>query len=267
MDNYHRDLLIKILIEVNNRRFDPILWRTFLLEEIRHSFQCSVSAIVERTFKDSEDQIGKLDITMSDNWNLETVSMHHKSMNRVKEEGNYLENPYWLPQISSRKQICFSGIDLLGKHRYRNNPFVHSMLRPAGLGDGLIIAFRHYQFQVELQAFRDIEDKQFTDREKEMLIFMADLLQRYLPEFAAINKPSFTTLAPRPKQVMSHLLQGYSEKETANRMNISHQTVHDYKKTIFRHFNVHSQAELTASFLGFNSASLAPLLFNSHRLT
>lgn len=261
MDNYHRDLLIKILIEVNNRRFDPILWRKFLLKGLQHLFQCNVSALVEKTFTDSDDQIGNWDITMSDNWSPKTISKHGESLDRVKKEGNYLDNPYWLPQISSKEQICFSGVDFLGEHKYQQNPFVSTMLRPAGYGDGLIIAFKHNESQIELQAFRANGDKNFADKEKEMFLFIAGLLQQYISGFAPINKPSFTTLAPRPKQVMSYLLQGYSEKETANQMNISHQTVHDYKKTIFRHFNVHSQAELTASFLGFNAYSLPPLLF------
>jgi hypothetical protein len=38
-------------------------------------------------------------------------------------------------------------------------------------------------------------------------------------------------------------------------MGISPQTVHDYVKTIYRHFQVGSRAQLTACYLGLNQES------------
>ena len=48
------------------------------------------------------------------------------------------------------------------------------------------------------------------------------------------------------KEVFDRLLAGDTEKQAALAMELSNATVHDYVKTIYRHFGVRSRAELLA---------------------
>jgi FixJ family two-component response regulator len=53
-------------------------------------------------------------------------------------------------------------------------------------------------------------------------------------------------LTPRLRQTLELLLQGDSEKQVAFRLGLSRHTVHDYVKSLHRHFGVQSRGELMA---------------------
>ncbi len=56
-------------------------------------------------------------------------------------------------------------------------------------------------------------------------------------------------LPPRMGQTLHYLLTGDSEKQVAQRLNLSPHTVHVYVKKLYRHFEVSSRAELLALHL------------------
>jgi DNA-binding NarL/FixJ family response regulator len=56
-------------------------------------------------------------------------------------------------------------------------------------------------------------------------------------------------LRPRLRQVMDELLLGASEKQVAQRLQISPHTAHGYVKELYRRFGVCSRAELMARFV------------------
>ncbi|HWL10589.1 MAG TPA: helix-turn-helix transcriptional regulator [Planctomicrobium sp.] len=66
---------------------------------------------------------------------------------------------------------------------------------------------------------------------------------------AQFHEPSPSELAPRVRQVLRCILEGDSDKQIAFRLELSHHTVNQYVKTIFRHFHVNSRAELMARWL------------------
>lgn len=55
-------------------------------------------------------------------------------------------------------------------------------------------------------------------------------------------------LSPRRRAVLNLVLEGHPRKEMASMLGISTHTLDGYVKDIFRHFGVHSQAELIARF-------------------
>lgn len=57
-------------------------------------------------------------------------------------------------------------------------------------------------------------------------------------------------LAPRLRQTLGLLMEGRSEKEIANALDVSRNTVHKYVTALYRHFHVTSRAELMARRLG-----------------
>lgn len=57
------------------------------------------------------------------------------------------------------------------------------------------------------------------------------------------------TLPPRLRRTLERLLAGESEKTAARAMGISHHTVHEYVKQIYKHFGVNSRGELMAKWV------------------
>jgi DNA-binding NarL/FixJ family response regulator len=61
--------------------------------------------------------------------------------------------------------------------------------------------------------------------------------------------PPSSTLTPRMRETMNHLLKGDSEKQIATRLRLSRHTVHCYIKQIYRRYNVNSKGELFANWV------------------
>src|SRR5262249_21491596 len=58
------------------------------------------------------------------------------------------------------------------------------------------------------------------------------------------TEQSVEQLSRRLRQTLACLLDGDSEKQVAGRLGLSQATVHQYVTTLYRHFGVHSRAEL-----------------------
>lgn len=82
--------------------------------------------------------------------------------------------------------------------------------------------------------------KPFSERELSLARWMA-------AEFPWAPAPVFDSsggLSRRERLILDLLLQSYGRKEIAKRLGISANTVQGYIKNIYRHFDVHSHAEL-----------------------
>ena len=70
----------------------------------------------------------------------------------------------------------------------------------------------------------------------------------YQPDLLLATRGA-AALSPRQRQTLQFLLAGYSEKQIAEKMRLSHNTVHHHIKAIHRHFSVSSRSELLARWL------------------
>lgn len=61
--------------------------------------------------------------------------------------------------------------------------------------------------------------------------------------------PADLQLSPRVRQTLERLLHGDSEKQVAQRLQVSSHTVHVYVKTLYRKMKVNSRGELLAKFV------------------
>ncbi len=68
-------------------------------------------------------------------------------------------------------------------------------------------------------------------------------------ERTAIPASVANRLSWAQRRVLTHLLDGLSEKETAEKLNLSPHTVHNHVRDIYSTLNVHSRAELLALLL------------------
>lgn len=250
MDEYSLGRLIRLVVEINLWRFDPVVWRRFLLAGVIDSFHGGAAILIERFYKKGSNEPDRWYAQIVYKWKHKDIpALFDSSSQRAQQEGNFLDNPFWLDSPPQDGPVCFSGIERLGEKDYWRNPFVQQMLQPAACGDGLLLACRNGDHQMELHIFRGFDQDPFNKTDRRMGLFLNQQLRCYIMDLAPPSKPSIAFLPCRPRQVMTYLLKGYSEKEVAHHMCLSPQTVHDYVKTIYRHFKVRSRSELTAVYL------------------
>ena len=105
----------------------------------------------------------------------------------------------------------------------------------------------HTSVKVDLiQFIRPVSLHRFTECER---VFVNIVFERLAQkEQLQACYASTDRLAKRQRQVLNLLLGGKSLKEIAAILGISHHTVNDYSKSLYRHFAVHSRAELAAHF-------------------
>ncbi|HSZ59212.1 MAG TPA: helix-turn-helix transcriptional regulator [Tepidisphaeraceae bacterium] len=124
----------------------------------------------------------------------------------------------------------------------RSRRLVHCLWRPASGPDARVIAcvclVRSAGF-----AFP------FLARER-MLLHLAHMEMNWIYQadlMLASRGPA--SLSPRQRQTLQYLLAGHSEKEIAEKMHLSRNTVHHHVKAIHKHFAVSSRSELLAKWV------------------
>lgn len=65
----------------------------------------------------------------------------------------------------------------------------------------------------------------------------------------AKSRGQFEHLTPREKDLLFMLSKGYSNKEIADKLALSIDTIHSYLKNVYRKMHVHSRAEAVAKFM------------------
>jgi DNA-binding NarL/FixJ family response regulator len=97
---------------------------------------------------------------------------------------------------------------------------------------------------------RELGASDFSAREVERLRFLHAELGRLVREsLVSALEPGPDRLSPRLRQTLACLLQGDSEKQVAARLDLSPTTIHQYVTALYRHFGVHSRAQLLAHVL------------------
>ena len=87
----------------------------------------------------------------------------------------------------------------------------------------------------------------FNDRESRIVhIILSEIPWLHYQEFNA--KDDILRLYPRHRTVLNLLCEGWSRKKIADHLGIGINTVHGYVKDVYKHFNVHTQAELLTRF-------------------
>jgi DNA-binding CsgD family transcriptional regulator len=94
---------------------------------------------------------------------------------------------------------------------------------------------------------RSIGERDFSPREQRLLSFFHAELGRLIGgSLVSAVEPGPDALSPRLRQTLACLLEGDSEKQLASRLGVSLATTHEYVTSLYRHFGVHSRAQLMA---------------------
>jgi DNA-binding CsgD family transcriptional regulator len=120
----------------------------------------------------------------------------------------------------------------------RREHCVHSFLP---LSDGRVVAC--------LSVGRRASRAGFSHRERSMVcVLHAEAAWVYHADVMLVS-PAVRGLSRRELETLQHLLIGKSEKQIADDMGVSHNTVHHYVKALHRHFDVSTRAELLARWV------------------
>lgn len=138
---------------------------------------------------------------------------------------------------------------IVPKERFQNSP-ANPFWRKADIGPILISIRPLPGYGISVIGFyRSLDEPDFDEREARIahivLTEVPWLHEAGLPHLAALPTP---TLPPRCRLILNQLVRGTSRKNIAAELDLSVQTVNGYLRKIFKHFGVHSQAELVARF-------------------
>lgn len=165
--------------------------------------------------------------------------------------------------------------DLLDDKSWYRSPFIVEYARPAGQDDCLLSARVSSAGRSTGLAFtREWGQAPFKEDERAALhLFMLDCVPSFTrrstrpaadspelaggPRLVLAGDPATIAsrpvprgrLAPRAQATLEMLLSGYTDKEVAERLSITGNTVRDYVKAIFRAYGVSSRAQLLALHL------------------
>jgi DNA-binding CsgD family transcriptional regulator len=97
--------------------------------------------------------------------------------------------------------------------------------------------------------YREVGCGEFTPLETKIAeMVLSEVPWLHFAAFREQDREKIANLYPRHRTVLNLLCEGWSRKKIADHLNLSVNTVHGYSKVIFKHFGVHSQAELLAKF-------------------
>ncbi|WP_175517723.1 helix-turn-helix transcriptional regulator [Planctomicrobium piriforme] len=140
--------------------------------------------------------------------------------------------------------------DLYSDREWKSAPF-RQVSSSLGM-DSWILSIRYHNAHAwsNLNFYRVHGALEFGARECALLdVTMASIPWLHPHTQEILPKNIFAGLSPRKRSVLLLLLDGQSRKQVAHSLGLREATVSDYIKTIYRHFDVHSQSELAAKFL------------------
>jgi DNA-binding CsgD family transcriptional regulator len=144
-------------------------------------------------------------------------------------------------------------IELVPDEVWYHSPIVNTLFRVSGVDDNLTAIYRLSEGDVfGLSVYRDRGDRAFSMRDRTLLhLLMAGIAPHF--HNAWQTDRVHAALPPRLVQTLDLLLQGASEKQIAQQLDLSPHTIHDYVKALHRRFRAASRSELLLAALGRNT--------------
>ena len=108
-------------------------------------------------------------------------------------------------------------------------------------------ALKHAGAVDQLGVHRAWGDEPFSDADHRLVrLLHVELGRLWRKDALRRAKDPASALPPRLSQTLDELLLGHSEKEIANRLELSRHTIHNYVKALHQRFGVSSRGELLA---------------------
>jgi DNA-binding CsgD family transcriptional regulator len=240
--------LFHLLGECTELGADPIAWRWHLAEQLPALVNCQIGMIHELRMAAppfSEPFWLVADGIFDHGW---PAISDRKPFEVHMSHGRPEEAPHVSRRLIDRRLASFHWHGNFGTLSWREEPFFNEFVKPASLDDGILVTQRTGErTAMWLFVNRAVGDAPFSQRAHRLMrLLNAELSQRLGTTLARLGGPTVTDLPPRQRQVLVRLMQGDSEKQTAQRLSLSPHTVHDYVKLLHTRFGVQSRGELLA---------------------
>ena len=232
---------------------DPIAWRQHLTEQLPALMQCQMSMCHEFKIagKPFEDPFWLMPLHWADfGW---ATPSDRRPLEEHIATGRPEEGPHVTPELLARRIKTAHWSGALGRNGWQKTMFFNEYVKKTHLDDGIMIHHQTGPGQVRwLWVNRALNDRAFGGRDRRWMTLLNLELARLLgSRLARIGEPTVTDLSPRQRDVLICLMEGDSEKQVAQRLNLSQHTVHDYVKVLHTRFGVRSRGELLARCRAF----------------
>jgi DNA-binding CsgD family transcriptional regulator len=229
--------VFRLIGEVREMGADPKVWRPHMVKRLRQLFEAQIvvsSEVHAQTTKvpghlrvidigwgcDTEDNLWDIHTEHSDE-NLEGWRL---AAGHLPEERD--------PQGEQAVDVPVKPI----KPVYGGKSFVLSQY-----------SLPHINAVDQLGIHRGFGDEPFSSAEHRLIrLFHSELGRLWKRDVLRDATDPTRDLPPRLSQTLSELLVGRSEKEIANRLDLSRHTIHNYVKALHQRFEVSSRGELLA---------------------
>ncbi|MET0340099.1 MAG: helix-turn-helix transcriptional regulator [Polyangiales bacterium] len=141
--------------------------------------------------------------------------------------------------------------EILDARAWYGSPYVDAFLLPTHLDDVILSCTRGATPTLVdgLGFYRERGDRPFDASDRALVhLFQLECPRLLAPPSAHIDDVLRDALPPRQQQTLGLLLEGHSDKEIADSLNISPHTVNQYTKALYRRLGVRSRAALIVRY-------------------
>lgn len=148
--------------------------------------------------------------------------------------------------------------EVVSDQAWRDSPYVRDVRRAAGIDDCIYSIYRLPEpgWAMCVSFHRPCGDRRRFGRRERVLVHLAHSglgplygREARIAEIVSGGGGSRNHLTPRMRQTLDLLLTGLSEKEAARKLRVSPNTLHVHVRSLYRHYDVNTRAELMAKLL------------------
>jgi DNA-binding CsgD family transcriptional regulator len=231
---------------------DVDAWRHTLLGDLREfvGAQVIINSEIEN-FGNSNDQKTKFIGLHRAGWISEEAETRWRDYAQSIPVERTPEYPY-LSKFSGQTMVL-SRDQIWGRETWYRSHTFNVIHRECGIDDYVIsICPTNIPGRcTTLWLHKGVGSRDFTSREQGIISLIHMTINSEIGTFlAAADEPALSSLTARRLEVLSHLINGDSEKQIAFQLGVAKATIHDHVLAIYRHFDVSSRGELLAKFIG-----------------
>ncbi|MFM2242341.1 MAG: hypothetical protein RLZ97_1196 [Verrucomicrobiota bacterium] len=183
---------------------------------------------------------------------------------RLMEAVNHPEMAEFARPFSEELALTGSHLTRLRQQINRDGSFSGSQAEQAWLRaniDGVILSCKPLTgggFS-SIGIYRNADRPIFNENESRIAhIVLSEVPWLHMEGWPDERGVSAATLYPRLRTVLNLMIEGWSRKQVAHHLALSENTVHGYVKEIYRHYGVHSHAELVKRFSKGDGGDVPP---------
>jgi DNA-binding CsgD family transcriptional regulator len=223
----------------------PLEWQSHLLAGLGRILGVRVGTCGSLTFVNGEYRPGHIHILVGADLDQTARYLQHYHQQRIIERDPYPQ--FFLHQPGD--VVTCTWDQAMTPEQWRSSEAFNECYRPAGL-DHLMVSrcSAGPNAMHTIYLHRELGGSPYQLRHRRLLYLFHVELHRVLGTRLAINSEykGAADLPPRLRQVLAMLMEGHSEKQVADSLDLSAQTIHNYTKSLHQSFAATCRGELLA---------------------